>query len=172
MMSFKQKLKDEIKAVGIVALYFGCWLSALLLLKSLILAEYGIAFHSWSMAVVGALVLSKVVLVLEHISLGAWVRAKPAWVDVVLRTAMYSLGVAVVLALEKGIEARHEYGGFVPALRQLFQQTDIHHVWANTLCLSGALLGYNALSVVRRHLSGKGLLRIFLLPLPEKTEAK
>jgi hypothetical protein len=32
-----------------------------------------IAFHHWSMAVIGALVLSKVVLVLEHVSLGAWV---------------------------------------------------------------------------------------------------
>jgi hypothetical protein len=172
MMSLKQKFKDEIKAVGITALYFGCWLAALLLLKSLILAEYRIAFHGWSMAVVGALILSKVVLVLEHVSLDAWVRTKPAWVDVVLRTAMYSLGVAAVLALEKGFEARHEYGGFVPALKQLFRQEDVHHMWANTLCLSGALLGYNALSVVRRHLSGKGLLRIFLSPLPEITKAK
>jgi len=167
-MSFKEKLKDEIKAIGITALYFGCWIAALLLLKSLVLAEYRIAFHGWSAAVVGALILSKVVLVLEHVSLGEWVRTRPAWVDVVLRTAVYSLGVAVVIFLEKGFESRHDYGGFVPALKQLFRQTDVHHVWANTLCLSGALLGYNALSVVRRHFGEKGLLRIFLLPLPEE----
>jgi len=80
-MSLKQKLKDEMKAIGLAALYFGCWIGALLLLKSLILAEHKIAFHGWSAAVVGALVLSKVVLVLEHVSLGAWVRARPAWVD-------------------------------------------------------------------------------------------
>ena len=78
-MSFKQKLKDEAKAVVIAALYFGCWIAALLLIKTL--------------------VLSKVVLVLEHVSLGAWVRARPAWVDVVLRTVMYSMGVTVVLVL-------------------------------------------------------------------------
>jgi hypothetical protein len=58
-MSFKQKLKDEIKDIGIAALYFGCWLGALVLLKSLILAEYKIAFHGWIAVVVGALVLSK-----------------------------------------------------------------------------------------------------------------
>ena len=68
-MSFKQKLKDEIKDIGIAALYFGCWLGALVLLKSLILAEYKIAFHGWTAVVVGALVLSQVVLVLEHVSL-------------------------------------------------------------------------------------------------------
>jgi hypothetical protein len=85
-----------------------------------------------------------------------------------LRTAMYSLGVAVVLVLEKGFEGRHEHGGFGPALQQLFQQADIYHVWANTIAISGALLGYNALSVVRRHLGKGGLVRIFLSPLPEE----
>lgn len=171
-MSFKQKLKEEIKKVGTAALYFGCWIAALLVIKALVLAEYQIAFHHWSAAVVGALILSKVVLVLEHVPLGAWVRARPAWVGIVLRTAIYSLGVAVVLVLEKGFEGRHEYGGFVNALRQLFQQTDDYHVWANTLCLSGALLGYNALSVVREHLGEGELLRIFTSPLPEETKIK
>jgi hypothetical protein len=170
-MSFKQKLKDEMKAVGIAALYFGCWIGMLLLLKSLILAEYKIAFHGWSVVVVGVLVLSKVVLVLEHVSLGAWVRARPAWVDVVLRTVMYTLGVAIVLILEKGFEGQHEYGGFGAAVRQLFQQEDVYHLWANTLCLSGALLGYNVLAVVRRHIGNRGLIRLFLSPLPAETPA-
>ena len=90
---------------------------------------------------------------------------RPAWVDVVLRTAMYSLGVAVVLVLEKGFEGRHEHGGFGPALRFLFQEADVYHVWANTLCLSGALLVYNALSVVQRHLGKGSLIRIFMSPM-------
>jgi hypothetical protein len=171
-MSFKQKLKEELKKVGTAALYFGCWIGALLVIKALVLAEYQIAFHRWSAAVVGALILSKVVLVLEHVPMGVWVRARPAWVGIVLRTAIYSLGVAVVLVLEKGFEGRHEYGGFVNALRQLFQQTDDYHVWANTLCLSGALLGYNALSVVRERLGEGELLRIFTSPLPGETKIK
>ena len=44
----------------------------------------------------------------------------------------------------------------------------VHHVWVNTICLTGALLGYNVLSVVRRYLGQGGLLRLFLLPLPEQ----
>ena len=171
-MSFKQKLKDEIKEIGIAALFFGCWLGALLLLKWLILEEFQITFHGWSLAVVGALVLSKVVLVLKNVSLGAWVRARPAWVEVALRTIIYTLGVAVVLFLEKGFEGRHEYGGFGPALQQLTQQTDFYHVLANTLCVSGALLGYNMLSVFQRHLGEGGVIRIFLSPLPEEPESE
>jgi len=171
-MSFRQKFMNEIRAIGITALYFGCWIAALMLLKYLVLAEYHIAFHGWSALVVGALILSKVLLILENVSLGAWVHARPAWVDVVLRTAMYSLGVVVVLILEKGFEGRHEYGGFGPALQHLFQQTEVHHVWANAICLSGALLVYNAFSVVQRHLGEGGLLRIFFSPLPDETGGK
>jgi len=160
----------EIKAVGIAALYFGCWIGMLLLIKFLVLAEYRIAFTGWSMIVVGALILSKVVLVLEHVSLGAWVHARPAWVEVFLRTIMYSLGVVVVLIVEKGIEHRHEYGGILQAIRQLYHLEDVDHVWANTVCITGALLGYNILSVIQRQLGKGTLARIFCSPLPDETE--
>ena len=98
-MAIKEKIEEELRAVGIAALYFGSWILALLVIKWLVLAEYRIAFDKWSMALVGALILSKVVLVLEHVSLGAWVRRQPAWVDVLLRTVMYILGVALVLLM-------------------------------------------------------------------------
>jgi hypothetical protein len=169
-MSFKQKLREEVKEIGIAALFFGCWIGALLLLKWLILDQYRITFHGWSMAVVGALVLSKVVLILKNVSLGTWVRARPAWVEVALRTILYTLGVAVVLLLEKGFEGRHAYGGFGPALQQVIGQTDFYHVLANTLCLSGALLVYNMLSVVQQYLEEGSVIRIFLSPLPDKPQ--
>ena len=170
-MSFGQKLKEELWAVVITTLYFGCWILALMVLKWLILAEYAISFQGWSLALVGAVVLAKVVLVLDHFSLGAWVRRQPAWLEVLLRAALYTIGVAVVLILEKSFEGRHAAGGFVPALQNLFRQADIHHVWATTICLSGALLVCNGLSVIRRHLGENGLIRLFLVPLPEETTA-
>lgn len=160
------KLKHEMRVVGLAALYFGCWIAVLILLKQLILAEYHIEFNGLSKAVVGALVLSKVVVVLEHVPLGTSVRTRPAWVDIMLRTALYALGVFLVLLFEKAFEGRHEYGSFGSSVTAVFQHTEIHHVWVNVIGLSGALLGYNALSVVRSHLGEGGLLRMFLTPLP------
>lgn len=165
-MSVRETLLNELKALCLASAYFGTWIGVMLLLKQLILAEYRIAFHGLSLAVVGTLVLAKVVLVLEHVPIGRWTRTRPAWVDVVVRTALYALGVFVALVLEKAFEARHEHGGFVPSLMAVFQHADMPHVWANTICLSGALLGYNLLSVVRRHLGDGGLIRLFLSPLP------
>ncbi|HSE96335.1 MAG TPA: hypothetical protein VLD61_10605, partial [Methylomirabilota bacterium] len=68
-------------------------------------------------------------------------------------------------------EARHEDGGFVPALVQVFQHREIHHVWANTIAVAWALLGFNALAVLRRRLGEGQLSRLFLAPLPEEAEA-
>lgn len=170
-MSFREKLVEELKAVGVVAAYFGCWIAAILWLKKIVLAEYDIAFGDFSDAVIGALVLAKVVIVLEHVPLGRWIRRRPAWVDVIVRTLLYAAGVFVVLVLEKSFEARHEYGSFSTSLANVFQQADIHHVWANTVCLGGALLSYNVLSVIRKHL-GHGYLRgLLLLPLPDEPES-
>jgi len=171
-MSLRQKLKHELKALTVAGLYFLAWLAALLGLKCLLLAEYQIVFRNWSVALVGALVLSKVVLVLEHVSLGAWVRARPVWLEVLLRTALYSLGVFIVLVLERSFEGRHEHGGFVASLTAGFRQAEVHHVLTNTMCLSGALLGYNVLSVIRQHLGPGGLLQLFLKPMPEEPQAK
>jgi len=144
----------------------------LMVLKKLILAEYQIQFHGLSMALIGTLVLAKVVIVLEHLPLERWVRERPAWLAVLMRTATYSFGVLLVLLLEKGFEGRHEHGGFGPSLISLFRHRDVYHVWANAICLSGALLGYNVLFVVRRWLGKGGLIRLFMSPLPEESDAK
>lgn len=171
-MNIKQRLKHEIAAMAWLTLYFGCWLGALVLLKYLVLAEYSIAFHGLSVALVGALVLAKVVLLLEYIPLGPWVMARPAWVDVVFRTALYALGLLVVLLLEKAFESRHDYGSVSASLLAVLQHTDVKHVWLNTICLSAALLSYNMLSVVHKRLGKGALLQMFMTPLPPEQRKK
>ena len=166
-MSIMQKVKEEIAAIISLTLYFLAWLGFLMLLKFLLLANYKIEFTDFSIAVVGALVLAKVVLILEHVPMGTWVRSKAAWVDVTLRTALYTFGVFVILVLEKGFEGRHEYGGFTASVMTLFEHAEIYHVWLNFISLSAALLSYNILSVVRKNLGKGALVQMLLRPLPD-----
>jgi hypothetical protein len=109
------------------------------------------------MVIVGALVVAKVILIMEYIPLGSWVKKQPAYVDVILRTVLYSLGVLVILILEKGFEGRHEYGGFANSLRQVFNHVDVYHVWVNSIVVSCALFSFNLLTIIRMRL-GKGVL--------------
>jgi hypothetical protein len=170
-MSIQDKLKHELKAIILVTLFFAVWLGIFMGLKILLLEDYHIQFGGFSMVLIGALILAKVVLILEHVSLGTWLRDKPVLVDVLLRTILYAFGTFVVMLLEKTFESRHEQGGFGPALMNVFQHRDMPHVWANTICLTGALLFYNLLAEINRRLGTGGLARMFLLPSRDSTDS-
>lgn len=166
-MASTSKLKEELQSLLLNAAFFGAWFAAFLVVKDLILAEYRIGPTGITAALVAALVLAKVVLLLEHVELGPLVRGRPAWFEAAVRTALYGFGVLVVMLLEKSFEGRHEAGGFVNALAGVLHHRDIPHVLANTVCVTGALLLFNAKSVVQRHLGSGALLRMFTQPMPD-----
>jgi hypothetical protein len=171
-VSLSAELRHEITSLGLITLYFLVWISVMLLIKWLVLAEYNIAFNTFSVALLGALILAKVVLVLEKVPIERWVRNRSGLIHVLLRTGLYALGVLVVLLLEKAFEARHEHGGFVASLGQVIRHRDIHHVLATAITVTGALLVFNAMSVIRRHLGERSLLRLFMSTLPEQAEER
>lgn len=161
-MSFKQKIRHELRAVVFTTLYFAACFGLLMTLKTLVLAEYHLASQGVASALISALIVAKVVLVLENISLGSWIKRQPAWIDIVTRTLTYGMGVLAVLLLEKAFESRHEYGGFIPALRSVLHHAEIHHVYASSICVTLALLGFNAFSVLRRDIGLEQLRRAYL----------
>ena len=160
-MSLRHAVRKEARVVFLTTLYFATWFALLVLLKKLVLEQYQIEFTGLSLALIGALIVAKVVLVLEHVSLGEWINQHPAAIDVAVRTLLYAIGVLVVLLLEKAFESRHEAGGFWPALLHVFQHRDIPHVWANTIVVACALLVFNVLAVLRRQLGEESLLQSF-----------
>ncbi|HEY1787052.1 MAG TPA: hypothetical protein VGJ73_02800 [Verrucomicrobiae bacterium] len=160
-MSLKGKLVHELKMLGLITLYFAAWVGMILLLKKLLLAQYGIHFSGLALALIGTVLLAKVVLLMEHIPVGAWIRNQPAVVPVILRTFIYALGVLLALTIEKAFEERHQYGSFARALTQVCQHPEYPRVLFNTICVGLALLGFNILSVLRQHFGKKGLSRLF-----------
>jgi len=163
-MPIPEKLVTELKAMAFAAIYFGAWFGVLALLKSLVLEEYGIDLSGFAFALIGALIVAKVVLVLEQVPLGRWVGRHPAFVDVLLRTLFYGLGVTLVLVLEQAFDARHEYGGFTASLTHLLQHVDIYDVWIDSIVISLSLLVFNVFALIRRHLGPGGLARLLLSP--------
>lgn len=166
-MSAASKLKEELRAMAVYTLFFAAWFGVFMLLKVLILDEYDIHFYNASAALIGALILAKVVLLLEHVPLGAWVQRQPAWIDVALRTVLYGIGVVLVMLLERAFELRHEAGGMLRALAGVMRHEDTPHVLANAICVTGALLVFNGMSVIRDRLGEGGIARLFLVPRAE-----
>jgi hypothetical protein len=83
---------------------------------------------------------------------------------------LYGFGVVVALLIEKAIEVRHEQGGILGALLGVLRHKDLPHVRSTALSISGALLVFNVLTVIRRHLGDSGLLKMFMAPLPPARE--
>jgi hypothetical protein len=96
-------------------------------------------------------------MILEYVPI-PFTKNKPAWVEVLIRTFLYLIGVFIVLVLEKSFETRHEYGGFIEAFKNLKNVTNDYHIYVNIICVFGALIVFNTWSVIKLKL-GKGKFR-------------
>ena len=166
--SFKQKLVKEIKSVVFATIYFAIWFGILMFLKTMILTEYKVEFTGISMALIGALILAKVVLIVDFIPVSNWTRQHSAVWYIMFRTLFIIIVVFILLLLEKAFESRHEYGGFGSSLSQVFQHRDFYHVWANVTVVSIAVFWFNVIFVLRRYLGERKLRQVFFsIPLTD-----
>lgn len=149
-MNILKKIFKEIKIVTRTASYFAIVFILMMVMKKLYLKDYDIEFTGLSQALIGALVMSKVVILMEYITLGGAVQRQPAIVDVILRTLLYTAGVLIVIVLEKAFEKRHEISGYGNAIVEVFKNRDIYHVWATTIGSAASIFVYNSFSVVQR----------------------
>ena len=169
-MSWKLKLKEEIKSLGLIMLYFGLWFAFMIIVKTLLLDEYNVQFSGLSMAFIGSLIVGKVILIVDHIPFGSWIERKPAYVDILFRTFIYSVGIIIILILEKAFELRHEAGGFFEAIPYAFSKTDSYHFYVNSLTVICALFGYNLLNLFKKYFGEGGIRKILSSPPPLVTK--
>jgi hypothetical protein len=160
-MKIMKKVFEEVRIILSLASYFAIVFIFLMIMKKLYLDDYNIEFTGLSQALIGALILSKVVLLMGLIKPAKWVRKQPPIVDVIIRTILYSLGVAIVMVLEKSFEKRHESAGFGDAIVYIVNHRDFYHVWATTIGVSGSLFAYNAFSILQHMLGKNGLMKLF-----------
>ena len=165
-MSISNKIKQELKSVGLATLFFFSWFYLLTLLKSLVLAEYHISFNGLSIAFIGALIVAKVILVLEKFSFGPWERSLPGWGYILFRTSLYTIGIIMVLILEEAFKLRNVQGNILPNLIEEFRNRNVYQIIAKTIGVTGALLVFNIFYVLRIHLGNSSFRRIFTTPLP------
>jgi len=168
--SWRQKILREMRVVALATLYFAVCFGFLMLFKHLTLAQYKIDFRGLSLAIFAALLAGKVVVVLEKVPLGGWVRSQPAALEVVLRTVIYVAGALIVLFLERGFHARHEAGGFWAGVIHAIQTRDRNQHLATLIGVGVAMLGFNLFVVLHRHFGTWPLLRLFFSRRPQRRD--
>jgi hypothetical protein len=165
-MKFLHWLVHEIRAILTAMLFFLTGFAVVVVLKDLMIEQYDVTAATSVRVVMLALVTAKVVVLFERVSLGRQVGA----VEVVLRTALYSLAAFGFLLLEHGISERKEAGGFFAALSKAFQHPDMPVIWATLICVTLAFLVWTAFAVLRRSFGRDRIIAAYLSAPPPQTE--
>ena len=162
-MGMLSVVKREIKQVGLVTLYFFFCFSVLLTLKKLVLGAYNIEFFALSSAVIWALVIAKIVVVLDHTHAGTRFDAThPVWTAALYKTLIYSMVTALVLFGEKLFHAYRESGALTEAVMEVWANRNRNVMLAKVICIGLAFAGYHVYAGIDRRL-GEGTLRRLVL---------
>ena len=160
-MKILKAILKELKKIIRTALFFAIAFLLMMVMKKLDLKDYDIEFTGISQVLIGALIMSKVIILMDMIPLGPWVQHQPPVIDIILRTILYSMGVCIVVILEKGFEGRDKYDGFTNSVSYLISHRDIYHVWSTTIGVSASIFIYNCYIVIQRKLGKNGLSKLF-----------
>ena len=159
-------VKHEVKEVGFVTLYFFFCFGIILTLKKLMLEAYHIEFYAFSTAVVGALIVAKVVVLLDKTKGGTRLDANHSLgVAALYKTMIYSVVTFVVLLAEEMFHAYREDATLGEAFLDVIMHEDHHNIFARVLCIGLAFMGYHLYRGIDRRL-GKGTLRRMVFDRP------
>jgi hypothetical protein len=168
-MRFWHWLAHEVRAILTATLFFLTCFAVIVILKELMLEQYGITAGVTTSVIVLSLVTAKVVVLFERVKFGRLI----GLVEIFLRSATYSLAAFLLLLLEHGLSERKEAGGFFAALSNAFHHPDMPVILATLICVALAFLVWSTLAIMRRELGRERFVAIFLHPpaeLPEHSD--
>lgn len=160
-MSIAERIRHELREIGLVTAFFLLWFLLFLFLKKLVLAEYQIGISVLGTAVFGALVVAKVVVVLDKTPLGRAFRSNVVAVQVLWRSISYTVIVFLITLAERLFHAYRAQGELGAALSELWATRDAHHAIAMTLSIGLAFVVFNGALEIDRRLGEGGLRRLF-----------
>ena len=160
-MSFGSAVRKELREVGTVFVYFAIGFLLILLLRKALLEQYDIQVSGVSRALIGALIVSKVVVILGHTRAATVFDRQPLGLHVIAGSAIYTAGVALILLLEHAFEIRGEAGGFGPALAAVFRDQQPDHFLATLIVVFVIFLGYLTLVSLTERLGEEHPFAIF-----------
>lgn len=164
-MSTGERLRHEVRQIGLVTLYFLACFGIFLTLKKLLLEQYHVTVYVFHAAVIGALVVAKVVVLLEKTSFGSRFQDGSLIAHVIWRSLAYAAVVLAVTFAEHLFEAYREKGGLDRALSGLWASRDFYHFLAMNLCIALSFLLYNTFSEMDRRLGEGAVRRMFFSPV-------
>lgn len=161
MSGLLAKIKHEVLAVIPPTIFFFVAIGLLILTKRLMLQQYGIQFADFGAAIIGALIVAKVVLIVDYFPFINKFPDKPLIYNVAWKTVIYVLAAFIVRLGEHFVPLVIKYGNFREATAHLLDDVVWPQFWIIYLWLSVLLFVYCSLRELIRAIGKDQVLRLF-----------
>ncbi|MFO1119391.1 MAG: hypothetical protein U1E38_04490 [Rhodospirillales bacterium] len=171
MSGILAKIKHEVLEVIPPTVFFFVAIGLLILTKRLMLKQYGIEFADFGAAIIGALIIAKVVLIVDYFPFINKFPDKPLIYNVVWKTAIYVVAAFIVRLGEHFVPLVFKYGSFREASTHLLDDVVWPQFWIIYLWLSVLLFVYCSLRELIRAIGKDQFLRLFFGIVPRSGKA-
>ena len=161
MSKIPSRIKDELVAVIPPTVFFFAAFQLIAFTRALMLREYGISVSAFVTASIAALVVAKVVLIVDLLPFVNRFPDKPLVYNVVWKTLIYLVAALLVRYVEHLIPFVREHGDLVVANRRLLDEVVWPHFWAVQIWLVVLFFVYCALRELVRVLGRDRVLNMF-----------
>ncbi|MGR9085926.1 MAG: hypothetical protein ACU841_02505 [Gammaproteobacteria bacterium] len=158
-----EKLKHEFLLILPPTIFFLFAFILLVVTKRLIQREYGIPLTGFGVAVVGALIVGKVVLIADNLPFMNQFPDKPLLYNIAWKSGIYFLTTFLVRYIEHIIPLLREYEGIMEANRHLFAEIVWPHFWIIQMWLAVLFFTYCSGRELIRVIGREKVIRIFLV---------
>ena len=142
-------------------LFFFVALIVILVLLKLFVSQYSIEFYAFSKAAVGALILGKVVLVMDWAESRRRVSTQPRAVVIACKTFIYAVAVIVLGIGERIIHSAREAGDFRDGVKLVIANANLDRFLGCVLLISLIVSTYLVMEEIDRAMGKGALLRLF-----------
>jgi hypothetical protein len=165
MSGIVSRLKHEIRAVIPPAIFFFIAFHLLAFTQALMLEQYGIRVSTFMTATIAALIVAKVVLIVDLLPFVNRFPERPLIYNVVWKTAIYLIAALLVRWTEHLIPFVRQHRELAPAVRHLLDEVVWPHFWAVQIWLVVVLFLYCTIRELVRVLGRDRVRAMFLGPI-------
>ena len=156
-----EKVRHDLIEYAFNVVYLTLVFAAFTQYRRFLLAEYSIIYTNYWLALIGALILGKVIMIGSVFRLGRWLEDKPLIVPTIYKGILFCGFVVVLRVVEYAIKGLLHGDGLAAALVEFFAQKGMDEVLANTLVVLVALIPFFAVKELGRVLGGERVASLF-----------
>ena len=120
-----------------------------------------VEFYGFSAAAIGALIMGKVVIILDKTPIGKLYLRKALYKNIIAKSIIYTLALTVVLFIENLIHSLSEGKAFVASIINILEHRDPLQFRLTLIASFFSLLSYNIIIGLRDTMEKGALVKLF-----------